>query len=166
MLKNNPYMKSYLNIIKESVIDDINIEKKKHIAERIGGTYNIKTNTINCKGHKFTLTDRDLNNDRTFDFKIINASDDWSNAFEDCYLLTHLPEDFVLPDTTTDCSSMFYNCEKLKYLPEHFTIPQQVESCCLMFSGCQSLITLPEHFTIPQSVTDCFGMFLVYKLRQ
>ena len=154
MLKNNPYMKSYLNIISESS----NIEKYQQIAKEIGGVYIPETNTIDCKGKKVKFKNSWLDENGSFNFKLINTSNDWFDMFKWC-ALTHLPDDFIIPEGVTNCSSMFENCKSLTHLPDNFIIPNTVIDCFCMFSGCESLTHLPDNFTIPDSVTCCNAMF-------
>lgn len=157
MLKNNPYMKAYLNTINESTT--IDIKKYQQIAAEIGGEYVIETNTIDCKGNKVWFKNNWLNENGSFDFKLINTNNNWSNIFYDCDKLTYLPEDFTIPEGITDCSCMFKNCYKLTHLPEDFTIPEGVTDCSYMFENCYELTHLPEDFTIPNTVVNCNGMF-------
>jgi len=155
MLKNDPYMKAYLNVINEST----DIEKYQQIAKEIGGEYIPKTNTIDCKGLKVQFEDYWLDQNGSFTFKLINTSNDWSNMFYDCVNLNHLPEDFMIPNHVVDTNRMFYGCESLQYLPDNFTIPNSVVDCSWMFKYCYFLIRLSDNFTIPKSVTNCRGMF-------
>jgi hypothetical protein len=159
MLKNNVYMKSYLNVIYESVSMS-SIKKCRRIADEIGGKYNIKTNSIDCKGNKVRFKNSWLTNG-TFNFKLINTSNDWSNMFKyyDCNKLTHLPEDFTIPNTVTNCGRMFTFCNSLTHLPDSFIIPNGVTDCNNMFYNCKSLTHLPDNFTIPNNITDCSFMF-------
>ena len=157
MLKNNPYMKAYLNtIIKE---DTNNIEKYQQIADEIGGVYIPETNTIDCKGNKVKFKNNWINENGTFDFKLINTSNDWSKMFYNCTNLTHLPEDFIIFNNVTDCHEMFRDCTSLIYLPDNFTIPKNVINCCSMFRCCDSLTHLSNNFNIPESVVNCNNMF-------
>ena len=155
MLKNNPYMKAYLNVINENT----DIDKYQQIAKIIGGEYIPETNTIDCKGNKVRFEDYWINEDGSFNFKLINTSNDWSFMFYDCTNLTHLPDDFTIPEGVIDCSSMFSDCKSLTHLPDDFTIPEGVINCYRMFSNCKSLTHLPNNFTIPNSVEDCSYMF-------
>ena len=185
MLKNNSYMKAYLNTIKESVINKASVKKYQSIAKEIGGEYILETNTIDCKGNKVEFKNDWINEDGSFDFKLITISNDWSFMFSECSNLTHLPEDFIIPQHVVDTNRMFYNCISLTHLPEHFTIPQSVvninrmffrcvclkhlpksllipngvEDCSFMFARCYDLIDLPENFTIPNTVQYCINMF-------
>ena len=139
MLKNNSYMKAYLNtIIKESTEDYY-----RFIAKEIGGKYIPEINTIDCKGH---------------DFKLINTSSDWSNMFSSCYDLKYLPEDFTIPNHVTNINGTFSHTN-LFYLPNNFTIPNNIESCSVTFSCCAWLTHLPESFRISENTKTCSFMF-------
>ena len=155
MLKNNVYMKSYLNIIKE----DISVEKCQQIAKEIGGEYIPETNTIDCKGNKVYFKNSWLDENGTFDFKLINTSNDWFRMFWDCDKLTHLPDSFTIPDHVESCECMFYRCRSLTHLPDNFTIPDSVTNCSNMFHNCVSLNGLPENLTISKNVVNCEHMF-------
>ena len=156
MLKNNPYMKAYLNTIKE----DINVEKCQQIAKIIGGEYDVETNTIDCKGNKVLFENGWLNEEGSFDFNLINTSNDWSYMFSKCFNLTHLPEEFIIQgDNVVNCKRMFYGCNHLKHLSKNFTIPEGVVNCYGMFDGCASLTNLPECFILPNSIKNCALMF-------
>ena len=154
MLKNNVYVKSYLNIIKESV----DVEKYQRIAKGIGGEYIPETNTIDCKGNFIRFDNWWLNEQGSFDFKLINTSDDWSFMFNGCNCLKYLPEDFTIPEGVKNCSAMFQQCTSLTHLPENFTIPNSCTNCYSMFFRCVSLTKMPDNFHIP-SRCDCFNMF-------
>jgi len=163
MLKSNPYMKSYLNIIKEST----SIEKYQRMAKIVGGEYIFETNTIDCNGNKVGFNNWWLNDEGSFDFKLINTSNDWSFMFSDCNELIYLPDDFTISNTVTDCSYMFDNCYKLTHLPNNFTIPNGVTNCFRMFCGCKSLTFFPKDFNLPNTIENCSYMFEYCKsLRQ
>ena len=169
MLKNNPYMKAYLNTIKESSISTVSIKKYQKIAEEIGGEYIPETNTIDCKRNKVYFKNDWLDENGSFDFKLINTSNDWSFMFNYCTQLKYLPDDFIIPDDVKDCSSMFQKCTQLKYLPENFTIPESVKDCDSMFFGCYQLVELPPMFHIPyncHSFNIFFGCDALHKLRK
>lgn len=160
MLKSNPYIKSYLNIIKESSIDENPTEKQiKSIEDENHCVYIHETNTFDCQGNGFVFVNDDFNKNGSFTFKIINVGTNWSHMFEKCDKLKYLPEHFIIPQGVTRCGYMFRNCYNLQYLPTNFTIPNTVENCYHMFMNCQSLIQLPINFTVPQSVTNCNYMF-------
>ena len=156
MLKNNPYMKAYLNVISESS----DIEKYQSIAKEIGGEYIPETNTIDCKGNKVKFKNTWLNNKGSFDFKLINTSDDWSGMFSHCSKLSHLPEDFIIPEGVTECYYMFADCELLTHLPKEFKIPNSVVDCNYMFIRCVSLWELPNNFILSNNIITCRGMFV------
>ena len=155
MLKSNPYMKAYLNIISESS----SVEKYQQIAEEIGGVYIPETNTIDCKGNKVYFKNSWLDENGSFNFKLINTSNNWSYMFDDCDKLIYLLDNFTIPNGVIGCHRMFSNCKFLTHLPKNFTIPNSVIDCSYMFNWCISLIHLPENFTIPESVEDCSYMF-------
>ena len=99
-----------------------------------------------------------INENGSFDFKLDNTSNDWSDMFKYCKLLTHLPENFNLSNSVTDCSLMFKECKSLTHLPDNFTIPNNTTSCHRMFSDCKSLTHLPNNFHIPENAY-CTGIF-------
>ena len=161
-----------------------NKSKEEFIAYYIGGEYDHKTNTIDCKGNKIYFKNDWLDENGTFDFTFINTTDNWSNMFNECTKLKKLPENFSIPNgikycyemfndctsleklpnnfnipnTVVDCTWMFFNCKKLKELPKAFTIPKSVDQCPWMFSGCSSLENLPDNFSIPK-YSNCAGIF-------
>ena len=153
MLKNNVYVKSYLNIIKESV----DVEKYQRIAKGIGGEYIPETNTIDCKGNFIRFDNWWLNEQGSFDFKLINTSDDWSFMFQ-YTKIKYLPEDFIIPDHVKCVQQMFAMCLRLTKVPYNFTIPNGVTNCRLMFFRCESLTELPPNFHIPTHA-DCTNIF-------
>ena len=154
MLKNNSYMKAYLNTIKE----DINVEKCQQIAKIIGGEYDVETNTIDCKGHDVRFHNDWLNKKGSFDFKLTNTSSYWTNMFNSCYDLKYLPKDFTIPNHVTNIDGAFSHTNLL-YLPNNFTIPNNIESCSCTFSCCAWLTRLPESFRISENTKTCSFMF-------
>jgi len=158
MLKNNPYIKAYLNVINESATST-DFKKYQRIAKTIGGVYIPETNTIDCKTKKVEFKDSWLNENGSFDFKLINTNNNWSHMFEKCKSLIRLPENFIIPQNVTNCFCMFNGCKSLVEIPTNFTIPDNVVNCAYMFNGCKSLTCLPENFKISNSVKDCQGMF-------
>ena len=159
MLKTNPYMKAYLNVINEDT-NNTNIIKYQSIAKEIGGEYISETNTIDCKRNRVYFNNEWLDENGSFNFKLINTFNDWSFMFNYCDKLTHLPKDFIIPNGVTNCSNMFCHCESLTHLPDNFTIPGSVTNCECMFDGCVLLTHLPDSFTIPNNVKNCEFMFV------
>lgn len=155
MLKNNPYLKTYLNTINESV----DFEKYQRIADEIHGEYIPETNTFDCMGNDVCFHNEWLNRNNSFDFKLINTSDDWNDMFRYCHHLQFLPEHFAIPSHVKWIECMFHGCCYLTHLPEGFTIPDGITSCDGMFVGCISLQYLPESFTLPKSVKEVYRMF-------
>ena len=111
-------------------------------------TYDPKTNTVDCHNNKILFHDECLNNEQTFDFKLINLNTDLSFMFSEAYNLNKLPDDFIIPEQTTNCESMFNECCELTELPSNFKIPKNVKNCKRMFENCNNLLHLPLNFKI------------------
>ena len=136
-----------------------NASKEDLIAFEIGGMYDSKTKIIDCKGNKVQFKEEWLDENGTFDFTFINATESWSYMFYGCTKLKKLPNNFTIPNTVTNCRNMFAGCENLEKLPDNFIIPNIVINCRDIFYNCKNLIKLPNNFTIPDSVKDCSFMF-------
>lgn len=126
----------------------IQISKGQRFADRNNVKYNPSTNTVDCLNKVVVFQNQDFV-DGTFNFKLINLSNNCSNMFSRFTSLTHLPEDFKIPDSVNYCSGMFSNCRSLTHLPGDFILPNNVTECSFMFSDCTSLKELPDNFTIP-----------------
>ena len=138
--KNQIFLKEYPNATKEDLI-----------AFEIGGEYDPKTNTIDCKGNYVHFKNEWLDENGTFNFNLINTSNNWAYMFYNCSNLLKLPDNFKIPETIKYCKSMFSYCINLKELPNNFTIPNNVQRCDLMFYECKKLKELPKSFTIPEN---------------
>ena len=136
-----------------------NASKEELIAFEIGGEYIKETNTIDCKGNKVRFKNEWLNEEGTFNFKLINTSNNWTCMFDGCFKLIKLPDNFTIPNNIISCEAMFYHCIRLLRLPDNFTIPNSVTDCDDMFNNYINLRELPDNFTIPDNVKDCSFMF-------
>ena len=130
-----------------------------YIAEKFELKYDNKNKILDCCGNQFKFEDQWLDQNGTFDFTIINATNDWSGMFSECGLLTQLPQNFTIPEGVTNCNQMFYDCQSLRCLPDNFTLPSTLKYCKRMFYKCYSLTHLPEQFTIPNKVDSTYSMF-------
>ena len=131
----------------------------EYIAYEKNLIFNKENKTIDCKGLTFIFNNSWFKETGTFDFKLINTSNNWDYMFYECSNLTHLPETFEIPSHVISCNSMFEDCKNIKNLPENFIIPEKVTSTKRMFYNCNSLISLPDNFTIPNNVKDSSRMF-------
>ena len=145
--------------MKEENIDYYRLDKCEQIAKTFAGSYDYQTNTFDCKGHDVQFRNSWLDENGSFDFKLINTSISWDFMFDGCSQLKYLPEDFIIPDHVKSCNYMFNYCTNLEKLPQNFILPNSVTMCVNMFYGCISLTELPQDFTIPNSVTLCRRMF-------
>ena len=133
--------------------------KKDYIANQIGGEYDLKTNTLDCKGNHIRFKNEWLNDEGIFDFNLINLSDNLNLMFYICTDLKKLSDNFIIPEGTTSCTYMFQDCVNLTELPNSFILPNSINNCYCMFYNCFKLKKLPDNFTIPNNVKDCYNMF-------
>ena len=133
--------------------------KEDWIAFEIGGEYDPKTKTIDCKGQDIKFKYEWLDGNGTFDFNFINTSNSWRGIFSNCTSLKKLPENFTIPNNVITCEDMFQGCKNLKELPNNFTIPDSVTECHFMFSGCFNLKELPNNFKMSNNIINCSYMF-------
>jgi len=147
------YNKNDLKYYKNQIFlkENPNATKEDLIAFEIGGEYDLKTNTIDCKGNYVHFKNEWLDENGTFNFNLINTSNNWNYMFYTCSNLLKLPDNFKIPENIKYCTSMFSYCINLKELPNNFTIPNNVQRCDLMFYECKKLKELPKSFTIPEN---------------
>ena len=136
-----------------------NLVLGQYIAEQIGGKFDIKNKVLDCCNKQFKFENQWLDQDGTFDFTIINATNNWSSMFRNCERLSHLPENFIIPEGVMNTYNMFESCKQLEWLPKNFTIPNTVINCSEMFYGCFELTELPQNFRLGNSVQYCTKMF-------
>lgn len=100
MLQKYKFLNSYLSVIKE----EVQTSKGQQFANRNKVKYDPETNTVDCLNNRVLFNNVDFINE-TFDFKLINLSDNCSWMFDGCTKLNHLPNDFILPEILYFCDA-------------------------------------------------------------
>ena len=80
-------------------------------------------------------------------------------TFEDCYNLTSLPSNFVIPETVVSVYELFDQCYSLVTIPDSIVLHDGIVCTQGMFWECHSLSYLPDNFVVPASVEDMRNMF-------